>query len=39
MHPAIVWDKYGAGKIGAEGVPFKKGGEVRTQDFIKKVLK
>lgn len=39
MHPAIVWDKYGAGKIGAEGVPFKKGGEVRTEDFIKKALK
>jgi hypothetical protein len=39
MHPGVVWDKYGAGRIGAEGVPFKKGGEVRTEDFIKKVLK
>ena len=39
MHPGVVWDKYGAGRIGAEGIPFKKGGEVRTEDFIKKVLK
>jgi hypothetical protein len=39
MHPAIVWDQYGAGKIGAEGIPFKKGGEVRTEDFIKKALR
>jgi len=39
MHPAVVWDRYGAGKISTEGIPFKKGGEVRTEDFIKKVLR
>jgi len=38
MHPAVVWDRYGAGRISSEGIPFKKGGEVRTEDFIKKVL-
>jgi hypothetical protein len=39
MHPAVVWDRYGAGKISTEGIPFKKGGEIRTEDFIKKVLR
>jgi hypothetical protein len=38
MHPAIVWDRYGAGQVLSQGIPFKKGGEVKTEDFIKKVL-
>jgi len=38
MHPAVVWDRYGVGQVLSEGIPFKKGGEVKTEDFIKKVL-